>query len=1263
MFILEREEQLDELLRCWAWRYKRRRLSKVPLPHSPGLSALLHRLCRCGGPSIQEIWCLSRETDPGFIWLEEPAPQVDFQVSDRLDRQTETADVPAFWDWSRPCRLADGQWIYPLLLNKPESPAVTARATGATDRLPPKTLYQISDRSGLWKFGDPLLARFQTPLSLCIRSDHPAAGLFVRKLVAKSFDWQRTLLIDLEDNPLALAGDDPERFKSDRRPSPRLVHDLVHGFCRKLPGLAGDQPVVILCDSISGSFETELITQLLHELIAHKPLFFCLRASDRFAFTWTVSEEIQASRAVRDDEEKRSDGPPAILKQIARLLAIVPDRLSLDQVRLWFGAKERQQLDQCLGHGLLQEKSGQIVIPERLTQSRSEPVPADEQPVLKQAFTLYKAPLTHLKMLLLQADACALRQLCVSPPFLEQLHEQPRQLIALLDQTCPSWQDHTDIVQLMAELTARLFLLPQCRYWLEKIAPDHSRERENDTLWTAVQQALQFDAADLIAWAVNPARAGSGSRVDALKQAGCLSLAVIAETEDLVGPDCGQAQEILIGRMNELLFSSRRLENADLRIWVSLAWAHWQLRHGSPQQALFLLQDCQQLSAAPLPPLNCSLKLCETLLGHWQRPDQAWNARLPGALRPPDEPCWDYLQLLLQHRFTQADMHLGEFDHHLDGTGGDHVHVAGLCPQNMALIRKKLQASHQNGPEIDAGLPPWLEFIVTALRPFSTDPADPRPASRQLPACLLGSERNYFYYEYHYLRFHETRPPILSGAERDLFLDTCAYFSRRGRQLSPVMQAIRSRLAQAVLAESRSSGAISASALSAPAKPADLLKTALGMILSRFLPEICYIRLLRERQTALTVGAPLSHEALAGYLLDNAGQDAEERVPVPVLKTTCPRELSPCLLNLETVLRLRVAATDGRVTLLVLLAYRSGAAPELPLYENLQLCLSPLLDLLQGQAGESAGSLSQPLDAIIGESSAVMELKKQIRRVSRVDFTVTIHGESGTGKELIARAIHLLSRRHAQPFIAFNCAALPETLLEAELFGYQKGAFTDARETRTGLIESAQNGCLFLDEIGEMPLLLQAKLLRFLQDHSLRRLGDNQQRQVDCRIVCATHRDLLDMVKAKTFREDLYYRIHELTVYSPPLRERREDLPLLLDHFIAKYQFQALSPTERHWLALKWMNQDWPGNIRELESRIKELITYYPHHPDVGAPSPARLSSGGTLHSCRSQFERLCILDALERNGWNRVRSASALGISRIALFKLMRKHKIGGTF
>jgi transcriptional regulator with GAF, ATPase, and Fis domain len=296
---------------------------------------------------------------------------------------------------------------------------------------------------------------------------------------------------------------------------------------------------------------------------------------------------------------------------------------------------------------------------------------------------------------------------------------------------------------------------------------------------------------------------------------------------------------------------------------------------------------------------------------------------------------------------------------------------------------------------------------------------------------------------------------------------------------------------------------------------------------------------------------------------------------------------------------------------------------------------------------------------MIGESPVIQALKKQIRQVSRVDFTVTIQGESGTGKELIARAIHRLSPRRDKPFIAFNCASLPETLLEAELMGVAKGAFTDARENRAGLIEGAEGGTLFLDEIGEMPLLLQAKLLRFLSDHTIRRLGENQVRTVDCRVLCATHRDLGDMVAAKTFREDLFYRIQELTVLSPPLRHRQEDLPLLLDHFLKKYGFTGLGQTERHWLALKWMPLTWPGNIRELESRIKELITYHPHHPDLEGAASLQPLAEGPLHHSRSQFERLCVLSTLEKNGWSRNRSAAALGISRIGLFKLMRKHRI----
>ncbi len=215
-----------------------------------------------------------------------------------------------------------------------------------------------------------------------------------------------------------------------------------------------------------------------------------------------------------------------------------------------------------------------------------------------------------------------------------------------------------------------------------------------------------------------------------------------------------------------------------------------------------------------------------------------------------------------------------------------------------------------------------------------------------------------------------------------------------------------------------------------------------------------------------------------------------------------------------------------------------------------------------------------------------------VSHIAPTDSTVYIHGESGTGKELVARAIHLAGQRRDQPFVAINCAALPETLLESELFGHEKGSFTGAIKSSRGLFVQAQGGTIFLDEIGDMPLSIQAKFLRVLQERQFHPVGADQPVQVDVRVIVATNKDLEEGVRQGTFRDDLYYRIHVIPILLPPLRERRDDIPLLVSHFIKKYgeqmgrKVKGLTPAAMQRL----MVHDWPGNVRELENTIEYAV-------------------------------------------------------------------------
>jgi Nif-specific regulatory protein len=293
------------------------------------------------------------------------------------------------------------------------------------------------------------------------------------------------------------------------------------------------------------------------------------------------------------------------------------------------------------------------------------------------------------------------------------------------------------------------------------------------------------------------------------------------------------------------------------------------------------------------------------------------------------------------------------------------------------------------------------------------------------------------------------------------------------------------------------------------------------------------------------------------------------------------------------------------------------------------------------------------------------QLKEQILKVSKVDFALLIRGESGSGKDLAARAVHLLCKRAGNPFVAVNAAAIPENLLEAELFGYKKGAFTGALESKIGLIEAANQGTLFLDEIADLPLTLQAKLLRVLQENEIRRLGETHTIKVDFRLICATNKDLKKLIQAGQFREDLFFRIQDLTIEMPSLAERPGDIPLLARHFLDKYKFPVKDEMEFQRILQHLENRTWAGNVRELESTVKRLITYYPDFErepgGIYQPLPVSVSSGAGagLIAARENLEKTMIYKALQEHGGNQQKAARELKISRQYIGKLMKKYGI----
>ena len=307
---------------------------------------------------------------------------------------------------------------------------------------------------------------------------------------------------------------------------------------------------------------------------------------------------------------------------------------------------------------------------------------------------------------------------------------------------------------------------------------------------------------------------------------------------------------------------------------------------------------------------------------------------------------------------------------------------------------------------------------------------------------------------------------------------------------------------------------------------------------------------------------------------------------------------------------------------------------------------------------------------IIGTSPRMLEVFSSIRKVASSEVAVLVTGESGTGKELVAKAIHELSTRRSKDFIAINCGAIPENLLESELFGYERGAFTGANTRVQGKVEYADKGTLFLDEVGELPLNLQVKLLRFLQEKTIQRVGGREDISVDARIIAATNRDIIKQTETGAFREDLFYRISVIHIKLPPLRERGEDVMLLANFFLHRYSRDFGKRARRFSAdsAKLLESYEWPGNVRELENKVQRAVimsdssTIEPEALDfslktvsTGIPSFTNL----TLKDAREMLEREMVVSAMENQRLNMAKAAEVLGISRPTLYDLVKKHNI----
>ena len=350
-------------------------------------------------------------------------------------------------------------------------------------------------------------------------------------------------------------------------------------------------------------------------------------------------------------------------------------------------------------------------------------------------------------------------------------------------------------------------------------------------------------------------------------------------------------------------------------------------------------------------------------------------------------------------------------------------------------------------------------------------------------------------------------------------------------------------------------------------------------------------------------------------------------------------------------------------------AYQQGAFDYLPKPFDIDEAVALVdraISHYQEQQQPRNTPVSSPTADIIGEAPAMQDVFRIIGRLSRSSISVLINGESGTGKELVAHALHRHSPRAKSPFIALNMAAIPKDLIESELFGHEKGAFTGANTVRQGRFEQADGGTLFLDEIGDISPLMQVRLLRAIQEREVQRVGSNQTLSVDVRLIAATHRNLAEEVSAGRFRQDLYYRLNVVTIDMPPLRQRREDIPQLAQHFLKRYAernrktVQGFTPQAMDLL----IHYDWPGNIRELENAVERAVVLltgdYISERELplaiaGAPLPVTGNDEALIQPL-VEVEKEVILSALEKTGGNKTEAARQLGITRKTLLaKLSR--------
>jgi DNA-binding NtrC family response regulator len=417
-----------------------------------------------------------------------------------------------------------------------------------------------------------------------------------------------------------------------------------------------------------------------------------------------------------------------------------------------------------------------------------------------------------------------------------------------------------------------------------------------------------------------------------------------------------------------------------------------------------------------------------------------------------------------------------------------------------------------------------------------------------------------------------------------------------------------------------------------------------------------------EREMAELIARDLAGRGYTVRVMTN-GEDAARALQPGQFAAVVSDVVMPGTDGMGVLRRAREVAPDTPVILMtafaslenVVTALRAGAFD----YVTKPCSLTELADAVRRAVRDDTGaarSATAPagdseFGELLGTSAPMLALKREIRNIAASDAPVLVLGESGTGKELVARAIHGLSRRRASPFIAVNCAAIPEHLLESELFGHQKGAFTGAVQSTPGLFTEAERGVVFLDEIGEMPRSLQAKLLRVLQDKRVRPVGGSVERRIDVRVVSATNRDLPSLVSEQCLRQDLYYRIAVIPIDVPSLRDRRDDIPLLVDHFtqrVARRHGKVIDGY--HDEAMAWLqSQPWPGNVRQLQNLVERTVTLAPGRiigVDDLRPLPSTLTGDHEARPTLAELEQSYMERVLKETHGNKHAAARILGVS-----------------